>query len=57
MKKLTRLNFSTVAILVLALTTYIPVQAQKQIEDCFASINGLVDSDVEGSSSKARVTG
>ena len=41
MKMLIRALFSSVVILVFALTTNIAVQAQKQIEDRFASINGV----------------
>ena len=38
---LMRALYSGAAILVFALTTNIPVQAQKRIEDRFASINGV----------------
>jgi len=41
MKMLIRALFSSVVILVFALTTNIAVQAQKRIEDRFASINGV----------------
>jgi pimeloyl-ACP methyl ester carboxylesterase len=41
MKMLIRAISSVAAILVLALTTSLPVQAQKQIEDRFANVNGI----------------
>lgn len=41
MKTLTRGVLSSAAILVLALATYIPIQAQKAIEDRFATANGV----------------
>ena len=41
MKMLMCALYSSVAILVLALTTYIPAAAQQRIEDRFASVNGV----------------
>ncbi len=41
MKTLTRAVYSVVAILIVTLTTYLPVHAQKRIEDRFANVNGV----------------
>lgn len=41
MKTLIRTVYSVVAILIVALTTYLPVHAQKRIEDRFANVNGV----------------
>ena len=41
MKMLIRAVHSVAAILVFALTTYLPVHAQKRIEDRFANVNGV----------------
>lgn len=41
MKMLIRAVYSVAAILVFALTTCLPVQAQKRIEDRFANVNGV----------------
>ena len=41
MKILIRAVYSVVAILILALTTCLPVHAQKRIEDRFANVNGV----------------
>ena len=42
MKTLIRAVYSVVAILIVTLTTYLPVHAQKRIEDRFANVNGVV---------------
>ena len=41
MKTLIRAVYSVVAILIVTLTTYLPVHAQKRIEDRFANVNGV----------------
>ena len=41
MKTLIRAVYSVVAILIVALTTCLPVHAQKRIEDRFANVNGV----------------
>ena len=40
-KMLIRAVYSVVVILIFALTTYLPVHAQKRIEDRFANVNGV----------------